>query len=70
MLVLLFVIFAFDDCVLAAHSLEDAKAITDCFAQAAAQFGLTVSVKRPRLSNKPAPVVWHPVAALPSTVPR
>ena len=35
-----------DDCALAVHCLEDAQAITHCFAQAAARFGLAVSVEK------------------------
>ena len=44
-----------DDCALAAHSLEDAQAITDCFAQAAAHFGLTVSIKKTEVIKQARP---------------
>jgi len=44
-----------DDCALAAHSVEDAQAITDCFAHAAAFFGLTVSIKKTEVIKQARP---------------
>ena len=35
-----------DDCALAAHSIDDAKVITNCFAKAAARFGLSINIKK------------------------
>ena len=42
-----------DDCALIAHSMNDIKRITDCFARAARQFGLTISLKKTE-------VMFHP----------
>jgi len=44
-----------DDCALAAHSLEDAQTITDCFARAAKHFTLTLSIKKTEVLRQVQP---------------
>src|SRR6266536_6191570 len=44
-----------DDCALAAHTLEDAQAIVDCFAHAATRFGLSINIKKTEVIMQPRP---------------
>ena len=49
-----------DDCALAAHSLEDAQRINNCFTEAAARFGLTISIKKTELLKQTRPGAQPP----------
>ena len=42
-----------DDCALAAHKLEDAQTIVDCFAKSAARFGLSMNIKKTEVVQQP-----------------
>ena len=44
-----------DDCALKAHSLQETQIIVDHFVHAAGSFGLTISLKKTKITYQPAP---------------